>query len=1430
MKKSVLFSAAIILTISVSTWAVFDPDTDANLTFNLNFENNVDYSTIDAKSNLVGNAEDYNSLSFDMWRSVNGIRGTYADFNQFNDFGSGAGESNDCSISIAPNGPIFEFGDGWPGNEHTTFTFWFKMPTTSAGSFIRHTYLYDTAIYWEIRAYNGKLGFSHFYENSLRFETADTLTSLGVANNTWHHAVIVVDRTNCWINSIPTTGQSCKIFIDGSEVPIVVSYLKANNINIDTYLYYDSPLAVGSGERNFDGQMDEIRIYNRILSPMEVSLLYQNNPSVPHTMALQPVPKATDVSIMTDVNWVPATGATAQTLYFGTDSNSLNLPSVMSGDSGLNRVTNTQLGGPLNFLTKYYWYVKSTVGGVDISSTVWSFTTGSQEATLISPLNGQEGVIDENIDLKWSAPDATSFDVYFSIHKELVEAGDASVRIATGITDSNYLIVDANKGETYYWKVNSIYPPSTLAEGDIWQFRTEARLIVVNTSDVNVMLHSVDYPALSMTKDEDLLTTVTGYLGDDDTVIFEFATDPNFTRLYDMVVIPEIDSVLEAQYDAAGHRRTSRPFAIHVNGDMNLKCHIAASGLDAEPRQNDSSSGRAGGHRGSYRTEDRASMSEADMLEIFGPGLGETSVSYSCGSGGGYGGQGGDNGRISGGGGKTYGYQEIPVLLGGSAGGWSNNAQGGPGGGAVEIAATGNITLASTSKIMVTGGQGPSVDYGSGGGSGGSLKIIAGGAFINNGVIDANGGKGSDTLRAGKLTDAGGGGGGGRIAVYYGTTYSNDNGTIKAQGGAVGNTDGQPSTSSQPGDAGTIFSSNANTLIPELPTPSNGSDAVVLNDEVTLKWYPGFGATQNKVYFGTSSDPGSMALLTTINGDPAKGGVLRAEQTMQVDVVAGQTYYWYVKAAKGVTEIDSDVWTFVAVNDFKLVFNTSDVNTVTFDGQSIAPLTCRVKNATGWVASPVVTGAKDANLAVFNFTSGFNYNSNYTITVLPEYTTAYDNKLKMPLAIHATGNFYFDGKIDISGDDSTGTNIPMGRSGGHRGVRFGRGGGTDVAAGHYVAYTRNPWGEYRFGNDTGNRTFYTTAASVIDVFGAGLPKSATAMPTGGGGGYGGLGGDSGRGFWYGAFGGGSTYGDKEIPLPFGGSSGGLSDTIASGAGGGGIEIVATGNVTFGPNAEIISEGGSVTIASGKGGGAGSGGSIKIIAGGTFSNSGVISVNGGQGGDTNAQLNQIAGGGAGGRVSIFYASGTPVLGTITANGGSAGILTTTGSDGYAEDGQDGTIFVSSGSPKKASTPTPRNGATVYAGSSPVTLKWYSGYNAGTDEVYFGTNPSSLVKIGSSVSATRREHSGAAQTVTAGQTYYWKVVTDSSVNSDVWSFKVVNWQCPEPWYDGLVWDKGPYYDCYVNLEEYIDLAENWGDGIGLSALSVFANEWLTNIQTP
>ncbi|MCK5082737.1 MAG: hypothetical protein KAR31_07500, partial [Candidatus Omnitrophica bacterium] len=150
-----------------------------------------------------------------------------------------------------------------------------------------------------------------------------------------------------------------------------------------------------------------------------------------------------------------------------------------------------------------------------------------------------------------------------------------------------------------------------------------------------------------------------------------------------------------------------------------------------------------------------------------GPGEGEDAI---WASGAGYGGMGGNSGTgVQGG--LTYGSATQPGALG-SGGGTdtTEGTQGGTGGGAIKINATGTVTVSGT--ISANGGNYSGTQ--AGGGSGGSLWIIADTLAGSGGSIIANGGNGH--------ADYSGGGGGGRIKLEW-TTEKTFSGTISAAAG-----------------------------------------------------------------------------------------------------------------------------------------------------------------------------------------------------------------------------------------------------------------------------------------------------------------------------------------------------------------------------------------------------------------------------------------------------------------------------------------------------------------------------------------------------------------------------------------------------------------------------------------------------------------------
>ncbi len=143
-----------------------------------------------------------------------------------------------------------------------------------------------------------------------------------------------------------------------------------------------------------------------------------------------------------------------------------------------------------------------------------------------------------------------------------------------------------------------------------------------------------------------------------------------------------------------------------------------------------------------------------------------------------------------------------------------------------------------------------------------------------------------------------------------------------------------------------------------------------------------------------------------------------------------------------------------------------------------------------------------------------------------------------------------------------------------------------------------------------------------------------------GGGYGGIGGNDNSGNS-----GGITYGTVEEPTVLGTAGSNASGQYAiPGAGGGAIKIVASGTITV--NGSLSVNGGDGYYTGGNDAGGGSGGSLWI-ASGTLTGDGLISATGGSG-----NRNDLAGAGGGGRIDI-YGTSYDFYGTITAAGGTSG---------------------------------------------------------------------------------------------------------------------------------------------------------------------------------
>lgn len=170
--------------------------------------------------------------------------------------------SNPYSLSFVNNGDVVKVQDNaLLNNSSFSISIWVKLSAINTTRFLigKDTGLNGYGIYFQS---NNVI--ACFVANGSQF--FDTKTGIGEGQLTdmtsWHHIVFTF------------TSGSQKIYLDGVE-----SGLSQGGAEVLTPTYNNRELWIGGSEQSpssgfFTGKIDEVRIYNRVLTQPEVSLLY----------------------------------------------------------------------------------------------------------------------------------------------------------------------------------------------------------------------------------------------------------------------------------------------------------------------------------------------------------------------------------------------------------------------------------------------------------------------------------------------------------------------------------------------------------------------------------------------------------------------------------------------------------------------------------------------------------------------------------------------------------------------------------------------------------------------------------------------------------------------------------------------------------------------------------------------------------------------------------------------------------------------------------------------------------------------------------------------------------------------------------------------------------------------------------------------------
>ena len=290
--------------------------------------------------------------------------------------------------------------------------------------------------------------------------TAVYETELG---DDWNHIMIVYDKKR------PTIYLNGRAVLTGFSSPRAI---------------VSAPIQFGGMAYGyFEGLMDEVRIYNRMLSPAEIKKL------AARSKAWSPDPP--DETIYSDtwitLSWSPGDFAVSHNVYLGDDFSDV---SDGTGDTfrGNQSLLYCVAGFPgyaypdgLVPGTTYYWRIDE-VNDADPNSPwkgdVWSFSIPPKNAYSPNPSDGAE-FVDLNVKLNWTAGFGAKLH-YIVFGDNFDEVSNAAMGVPNGT--ATYNPGPLNLAKTYYWRVDE-FDGKGMHKGEVWSFTTEGAVSSPNPSN-----------------------------------------------------------------------------------------------------------------------------------------------------------------------------------------------------------------------------------------------------------------------------------------------------------------------------------------------------------------------------------------------------------------------------------------------------------------------------------------------------------------------------------------------------------------------------------------------------------------------------------------------------------------------------------------------------------------------------------------------------------------------------------------------------------------------------------------------------------------------------------------------------------------------------------------------------------------------------------
>ncbi len=296
-------------------------------------------------------------------------------------------------------------------------------------------------------------------------------------------------ETDVWIHvAVTWDGETMRIYKNGVEVG---SLAKGGTLSTDsTAKVAIGNQPAGTGDRPFDGLIDDVRIYSRAMSAAQVQDLANGVPPS-WARALDPIPA--DGAIYEDtwvsITWSPGDDAASHDVYFDDNFDNVNDGAPdSSGFQGNHTGTFFVVGFPgfpypdgLVPGTNYYWRIDEVEadGTTKHKGNVWSFWIPPKKAHDSHPADNAK-FVDTNVELSWTTGFGAKLNhLYFG--DNFADVNDAVVGLPQAATAYTPGTLELDK--VYYWRVDEFDGFAT-HKGDVWSFKT---IPIIAITDPNLL-------------------------------------------------------------------------------------------------------------------------------------------------------------------------------------------------------------------------------------------------------------------------------------------------------------------------------------------------------------------------------------------------------------------------------------------------------------------------------------------------------------------------------------------------------------------------------------------------------------------------------------------------------------------------------------------------------------------------------------------------------------------------------------------------------------------------------------------------------------------------------------------------------------------------------------------------------------------------------